>query len=68
LSGATVLALAGLLSAASDAVAQVTGGYERLPAEPPIGGPVWTVVVPGVLLLGASAATWLLYRHFAGPE
>lgn len=37
-----------------------------LPAEPPIGGPLWSVVVPFLLFLVAFAATWLLYRHFAG--
>ena len=36
-----------------------------LPAKPPIGGPLWSVVVPALLLLVATAATWLLYRHFA---
>lgn len=36
-----------------------------LPAAPPIGGPLWSVVVPAVLFLVAAAATWLLYRHFA---
>lgn len=36
-----------------------------LPAEPPIGGPLWSLVVPALLLLVATAATWLLYRHFA---
>lgn len=37
-----------------------------LPAEPPIDGPLWSVVVPALLFLAALAATWLLYRHFAG--
>jgi hypothetical protein len=36
-----------------------------IPAEPPIGGPFWSVVVPALLLVGALAATYLLYRHFA---
>jgi hypothetical protein len=36
-----------------------------LPAGPPIGGLLWSVVVPAVLFLVAAAATWLLYRHFA---
>ena len=39
-----------------------------LPAQPPIGGPVWTIVVPGALLLVAIWGTWLLYKHFAGEE
>jgi hypothetical protein len=37
-----------------------------LPAEPPIGGPLWTVVVPALLLAGATVATCLLYRRFSG--
>ena len=39
--------------------------WTPLPAEPPIGGPFWTVVVPAALLLLSTLATWLLYRHFA---
>jgi hypothetical protein len=40
-----------------------------LPAEPPIGGPFWSYVVPAVLLIFSSLATYFLYRHFAkGPE
>lgn len=39
-----------------------------LPAEPPIGGPVWTIVVPAALFLVSLVATFLLYRHFAGRE
>jgi len=42
------------------------GTRQPLPVGPPIGGPVWTVVVPAILLVGASVGTWLLYRHFAG--
>ncbi len=37
-----------------------------LPAQPPIEGPLWSVVVPALLFVVAFAATWLLYRHFAG--
>jgi hypothetical protein len=40
----------------------------RLPAEPPIGGPLWTVVVPAALLLGSTVATWLLYRRFSRED
>lgn len=36
-----------------------------IPAEPPIGGPLWSVAVPALLLVVAVAATVLLYRHFA---
>lgn len=38
---------------------------QPLPAEPPIGGPFWTVVVPALLLAVATTATWLLYRRFS---
>lgn len=39
-----------------------------IPAEPPIGGPIWTWVVPALLLLVASGSTWLLYRRFSSKE
>lgn len=38
---------------------------DPIPASSPIGGPLWSVVVPALLLLVATAATWILYRHFA---
>lgn len=38
----------------------------RIPAEPPLRGPFWTLVVPALLLLVAGAATAMLYRKFAG--
>jgi len=36
-----------------------------IPAEPPIGGPFWSVVVPAALLAVSFIATWLLYRRFS---
>ena len=39
-----------------------------LPAEPPIGGPLWTIVVPAILFLVAFLATYLLYRRFSKEE
>ena len=39
-----------------------------IPARPPIGGPLWTIVVPAALLLLSVAATWLLYRSFSSKE
>ena len=39
---------------------------EPLPVGPPIGGVLWSVVVPAILLAVAVVATVLLYRHFAG--
>lgn len=51
-------------------LAQETLALEPLPAEPPIGGPFWTIAVPAFLFLVAATATVLLYRHFlnAGQE
>lgn len=37
-----------------------------IPAEPPIGGVVWSLVVPALLWLVTFTATSLVYRHFAG--
>lgn len=39
-----------------------------LPASPPVGGVLWSVIVPALLLAVAVGATVLLYRHFAGRE
>jgi len=39
-----------------------------LPAGPPIGGVVWTVVIPALLLLGSFFGTYLLYKRFAEKE
>jgi hypothetical protein len=39
-----------------------------LPADPPIGGPVWTIVIPAVLFLGSFLATYLLYKKFSKVE
>ena len=47
---------------------QATPGTAPLPAQPPIGGPVWTVVIPSVLLVGSFLATYFLYRRFARRE
>lgn len=47
---------------------QTTPGTAPLPAEPPIGGPVWTVVIPALLLIGSFLATFLLYKRFAKEE
>ena len=47
---------------------QTTPGTAPLPAEPPIGGVVWTVVIPALLLIGSVLATWALYRRFARED
>jgi len=39
-----------------------------LPAEPPLGGPGWTVVVPALLFLVTAAGTWALWRRFADKD
>ncbi len=36
-----------------------------IPAEPPIGGALWSFVIPALLLFVAGVATFMLYRHFA---
>jgi hypothetical protein len=38
---------------------------DPIPAKPPIGGFLWTVIVPAALLAVSFFATWMLYRHFA---
>jgi hypothetical protein len=43
-------------------------GLPPLPAEPPIGGALWTVVIPALLLIGSFLGTYLLYRRFAREE
>lgn len=69
--GATASAtalLAGLVSPAT-ALASALQDAEAmapLPVDPPIGGLVWTVLIPTILLLGSFVATYLLYRRFAG--
>jgi hypothetical protein len=39
-----------------------------LPADPPIGGLVWTVLVPAALFVGSFLGTYLLYKRFAREE
>jgi hypothetical protein len=39
-----------------------------LPAEPPISGPGWTILVPAVLFLISAVGTWSLWRHFADKD
>jgi hypothetical protein len=50
------------------AALQATPGMAPLPAEPPIGGVIWTVIIPALLLLGSSLGTLLLYKRFAKEE
>jgi len=39
-----------------------------LPAAPPIGGMIWTVVIPALLFIGSSLGTYFLYKRFAKEE
>ena len=39
-------------------LAQETSALEPLPAEPPIGGPFWTIAVPALLFLVSATATF----------
>jgi hypothetical protein len=56
----------GLAPAPDGATAREGEAVTPIPAEPPIGGPFWSLAVPALLFLAALAATYLLYRHFAG--
>jgi hypothetical protein len=38
---------------------------DPLPATPPIGGFIWTVVIPAALFVGSFLGTYLLYRRFS---
>ncbi len=42
-----------------------TSDLTPLAADPPIGGPLWSYVVPALLLFVCSLGTYLLYRHFS---
>ena len=41
---------------------------EPLPVGSPLGGFLWTWVVPILLYALTAVATWLLYRHFANQK
>lgn len=45
-----------------------TDGIAPLPVRSPIGGPLWSYIVPAALLVVASLGTLMLYRHFAKRE
>ena len=52
-------------AAALGIMAQVTEGIEPLPADPPIDGVVWTVLIPTLLFVGSFLGTYLLYKRFS---
>lgn len=59
----SVLTLSGI------AIASATwAAPDRLPADPPFEGVMWSYVVPAILFAIALGATILLYRHFAGRD
>ncbi|MBM3502168.1 MAG: hypothetical protein FJX74_26245 [Armatimonadetes bacterium] len=62
--------MSGALGTAAALALLLAQGAARapLPAEPPIGGPGWTVVVPALLFLVTAGGTWALWRHFAGND
>jgi len=53
---------------ALSSLAQGTSVPAPLPAEPPIGGPIWTIVIPAILFLGSLLGTYLLYQKFSKTE
>lgn len=59
--------VAGMVAALALRVAQ-DAGRAPLPAEPPISGPGWTVVVPALLFLVTAGGTWALWRRFADKD
>lgn len=61
-------ALLTLIAGLAGASLQTTPGMAPLPAEPPIGGAVWTVVIPAILLVGSMVGTYLLYKRFSKEE
>lgn len=56
------------LTGVAVAVAQAAEGMAPLPADPPIGGTIWTVVIPAILFLGSFLGTYLLYKRFSKEE
>ena len=62
--------MTGILSAfvAAFLFPEANPGPSPLPADPPIGGFVWTVVIPAILFLGSLLGTYLLYRRFSTEE
>ena len=45
-----------------------SGDVAPLDVEPLIGGTLWSIVIPALLLAVSSLATYGLYRHFAGKS
>jgi hypothetical protein len=47
---------------------EAMNALERIPASPPIGGPLWTIIIPAALLLLSITLTIMLYRKFSGES
>lgn len=65
---ASIAAVMGSFAAPGGGLASVlqdAEGMPPLPADPPIGGPGWTVLIPTLLLVGSFIGTYLLYRRFS---
>jgi hypothetical protein len=56
------------LTRSATGLQDVAQGLPPLPAEPPIGGVLWTLVIPALLLVGSFLGTYLLYKRFAREE
>ena len=63
-----ILAMGATVAGVFAAVLQAAEGMAPLPADPPIGGVIWTVTIPAILFVGSFFGTYLLYRRFAGDE
>ena len=60
--------MSGVALAVAVVLASQDSARAPLPAEPPLGGPGWTVVVPAILFLVTAAGTWALWRRFADQD
>jgi hypothetical protein len=57
--------VSGMIFLIGASLLQSSASPTPLPADPPIGGAIWTVVIPAILLIGSFLATYLLYRRFS---
>ncbi len=64
MSGRWLMTAVAFVVPAAPAVAAI----DQLPAEPPIDGPLWSLLVPALLFAVAFGATFMLYRHFTDRD
>jgi hypothetical protein len=57
-----------VIAALALALVQDASTRAPLPVGPPISGPLWTLVIPAILLLVSVAGTWALWDHFANKK